>query len=552
MKTEYFDDGSSVGSLTSTVLLAAACAALLVASVDVMAQGAAAATTTASLAAPLSLNKAAQLYGTHCVSCHGVDRLGAIGPALLPTNLERLRPAAARDVIAKGRMATQMPAFGATLSDDDVRQLADYIYAEPATPPRWELADINASRVVHVADKPDSATPIHGADPQHLFVVVETGDHHATILDGDKLTPITRFATRYALHGGPKFSPDGRFVYFGSRDGWVSKYDIHNLRMVSEIRVGINMRNIAVSSDGRTVMAANYLPHTLVALDAASLQPLKVIPVTDRNGKSSRVSAVYDAAPRGSFIAALKDLKEIWEIPYSDKADPIYKGLVHDYRYKEAIAETGAFPVRVIAVEDFLDDFFFDRGYDNLVGTSRDGKTAQVVNLHVKRGIERVALPGMPHLGSGITWDYRGSTVMATPNLKDGIVTVIDTKSWAVVKDIATLGPGFFMRSHENTPYAWVDAFNSPRRDTLQVIDKRTLEVIGSVTPLPGKTAAHVEFTSDGRFALVSIWENIENGGAVVVYDAATLKEVKRLSMNKPSGKYNVFNKVTRSDGTSH
>ena len=41
------------------------------------------------------------------------------------------------------------------------------------------------------------------------------------------------------------------------------------------------------------------------------------------------------------------------------------------------------------------------------------------------------------------------------------------------------------------------------RRDTLQVIDKHTLEVIGSVTPLPGKTAAHVEFTSDGRFALV-------------------------------------------------
>jgi hypothetical protein len=40
--------------------------------------------------------------------------------------------------------------------------------------------------------------------------------------------------------------------------------------------------------------------------------------------------------------------------------------------------------------------------------------------------------------------------------------------------------------------------------------------------------------------------------GAVVVYDAATLKEVKRLPMNKPSGKYNVHNKITRSEGTSH
>ena len=30
------------------------------------------------------------------------------------------------------------------------------------------------------------------------------------------------------------------------------------------------------------------------------------------------------------------------------------------------------------------------------------------------------------------------------------------------------------------------------------------------------------------------------------------LQEVKRLPMNKPSGKYNVWNKITRSDGTSH
>ena len=54
---------------------------------------------------------------------------------------------------------------------------------------------------------------------------------------------------------------------------------------------------------------------------------------------------------------------------------------------------------------------------------------------------------------------------------------------------------------------------------------------------------------SDGRFALVSIWEQ---QGAVVVYDARTLEEVKRIPMVKPSGKYNVYNKTTRSTGTSH
>lgn len=67
--------------------------------------------------------------------------------------------------------------------------------------------------------------------------------------------------------------------------------------------------------------------------------------------------------------------------------------------------------------------------------------------------------------------------------------------------------------------------------------------------PAPGKTAAHVEFTKDGRFALVSIWEMV---GALVVYDAATLEAVTRIPMKKPSGKYNVHNKITLSAGTSH
>ena len=135
------------------------------------------------------------------------------------------------------------------------------------------------------------------------------------------------------------------------------------------------------------------------------------------------------------------------------------------------------------------------------------------------------------------------------PNLKEALVTVIDMKTWKTVAHIPTAGPGFFMRSHENTQYAWVDAFNSANRDVLQVIDKRTLAIVATLRPSPGKTAAHIEFTRDGRYALASIWEM---DGAIVVYDAATFREVKRVPMVKPSGKYNVYNKTTRSAGTSH
>jgi mono/diheme cytochrome c family protein len=510
------------------------------------AAGTGACSMTAAQAADAS---AASDYATHCASCHGADRLGGTGPALLPENLERLRKPVAAETIAKGRIATQMPAFEDKLGGAAIEALVAYVYAPPAKVPSWNEREIAASRIEYVKPGTLPAKPAFQADPRNLFVVVESGDHHATILDGDTFEPVRRFATRFALHGGPKFSPEGRFVYFASRDGWISLYDIWNLTLVAEVRAGINTRNLAVSSDGRYVLVGNYLPHTLVMLDARDFSLLKVLPVRDVGGRSSRVSAVYDAAPRESFVVALKDIPEVWELPYGDKTGPVYEGLVHDYRMGEAIAAVKPYAIRRTPLDAVLDDFFFDPSYDHLIGAARDGHTGQVVNLNVRRKIAEVDLPGLPHLGSGITWEWKGRPVLATPNLKEGVVTVIDMKTWKTVAQVPTAGPGFFMRSHEQTPYAWVDAFNSANKDTLQVIDKQSLEVVASVSPAPGRTAAHVEFTRDGRYALVSIWEQ---DGAIVVYDAATFREVKRIPMVKPSGKSNVFNKTTRSAGTSH
>jgi hypothetical protein len=211
------------------------------------------------------------------------------------------------------------------------------------------------------------------------------------------------------------------------------------------------------------VIAANYLPHSLALFDS-DLQLVKTFAATTLDGtKSSRVSAVYDAAPRHSFVVALKDIPELWEISYDRAAAPIHDGLVHDYRMGEAIARPGYLNARRTPLEQPLDDFFFDQGYRNAIGATRpDAKgqyAAQVVNLDIRRKIADLAVAGMPHLGSGITFAWNGGTVLASPNLRDG---------------------------------------------------------------------------------------------AIIVYDASTLKEVKRLPMRKPVGKYNVWNKISRSEGTSH
>lgn len=504
---------------------------------------------TSSIRTYAETNSVHQLYHTHCSECHGEQRLGGTGPALLPGNLTRLKKEKSVEVIAKGLAATQMPAFDSKLSENQIKLLAEYIYTPLERIPVWGLAEISNSHLIHYKLGSLGDTPVFKADMLNLFVVVEVGDHHATILDGDLFEPIHRFRTRYALHGGPKFSPDGRYVYFASRDGWISKFDIYNLKMVAEVRAGINTRNLAVSGDGRTVLVGNYLPHSLVLLDAENLEPIKVITVKDKNGTTSRVSAVYTAEPRNSFIVALKDIPEVWEIYYNDNHEPVYNGLVHDYRHSEGVEDKDPYPVRRILLDDYLDDFQFDQTYSNLMGAARNAKNGQVVNLDVRRKIADLELTGLPHLGSGITWIYKGRPVMATPNLKKAEISIIDMQSWKTIKNIKTLGPGFFMRSHENSRYAWADVFFGPNNEAVHIIDKETLEIIKTLKPSPGKNAAHVEFDRYGKYALLSVWDM---DGELIVYDSDTLEEIKRIPMKKPSGKYNVYNKITRSAGTSH
>jgi cytochrome c553/DNA-binding beta-propeller fold protein YncE len=511
----------------------------------------------AVLSAPSFVVQAAEpqaLFKEHCAVCHGPDRLGITGPALLPESLARLRKPAAIQTVTEGRAATQMQPFAEKLSKDEIKALVDWIYTPVVPAPQWTEEQMRASRIVHFSGLPDRpAADFQGADMMNLFLVVETGDHHVTVLDGDKLAPIARVPTRYALHGGPKFTPDGRYVFFASRDGWISKFDLWNLKTVVEIRAGINTRNVAVSGDGKYVAVANYLPHTLVLLDA-DLQVLKVHEVKNKDGsESSRVSAVYDASPRQSFVAALKDVPEVWEISYNPAAEDIPTGVIHDFQYREGEFIKGFLNPRRTFLSEPLDDFFFTQDYSELMGTSREAGKGQVVNLDARKKIADLSLPGMPHLGSGITFDWNGRRVMASPNLKDGLLSVIDMQDWQTVKTIPTLGPGFFLRSHEDTPYAWTDSMMDKKgKDTLQVIDKRSLEVVATVKTDPGKTLAHIEFDRYGKYALASLWERKADGGALIVLDAKTFKEIKRIPMDKPVGKYNLFNKITKSEGTSH
>lgn len=69
-----------------------------------------------------------------------------------------------------------------------------------------------------------------------------------------------------------------------------------------------------------------------------------------------------------------------------------------------------------------LDDFFFDQSYQHALGGDSyagDVASAPQVALTSMPASKWPFLPiaGMPHLGSGITFAYKDTTVLASPNL---------------------------------------------------------------------------------------------------------------------------------------
>lgn len=71
---------------------------------------------------------AAGIFASRCAGCHGADRSGRNGPALLPESLTK-DPSAYVDIITNG--SGPMPAWGSRLSAEEISALVDYILSTP-------------------------------------------------------------------------------------------------------------------------------------------------------------------------------------------------------------------------------------------------------------------------------------------------------------------------------------------------------------------------------------------------------------------------------------
>jgi nitrite reductase (NO-forming)/hydroxylamine reductase len=473
-----------------------------------------------------------QFFADTCGGCHGPHREGGTGPALIPGRLTSNDEFYFKTIKA-GRPGTIMPAWGQLgLSDEEIWGLVGFIRSEPeASAVQWGMDEIKGSLQVLVDESTLPDTPQHSGNLDNLMLVTERENRSIAVIDGDTHTLLGHIEASYRAHGYAFDPTNDRWAYNMGRDGWVFKIDLYTLQGVRKVRVGHDSRGLAISDDGKYLIAGNYIPTSAVIMDAKTLEPLKVIETegNDPDGKfvQSRVCITSDVSPDlvgPYFILALKEAGQVWRIDYSKPGFPIDK---------------------VEKVGHILHDGFLSPDNRYFYLASQQDNWMAVIDVADWKLVDKISTGDTPHPGSGATWEADGTLYGATVHAGEGKVTIWDLKTNEIVGTVPTQGPGLFIRASDHSPYVWADALFGDPSNTITVFRKeKPFEIVKNIQE--GVMTLHPEFTADGKYAYVSDWK----GNVVRVYDATSLEKVAEIAdVVTPTG---IFNTERRLETLGH
>ncbi|WP_456388023.1 cytochrome D1 domain-containing protein [Profundibacter sp.] len=516
---------------------------------------------------PEAFEASKQVYFDQCAGCHGVLRAGATGKNLKP----HWKKTAADGTVTEGgtlalgheRLAKiitwgtegGMNNFSDILTEQQITDVATYIMMEPPKPPEMTLAMMKESRKVYVEEADYPTEPLHGRNWENFFVVIERDVGKVAIIDGDTKEVLVHIPTGFAVHvvkasehhSISEPENPGRFWYTMGRDGKMTKIDLWQTpdkMLVSEVKVAYDARDVAVSGDGKYIIGGAYWPPHFVISDAVTMEPLKVVSTRGVNVdgvyvEEARVAAIYTTPNEPTWLVAVKELGQVWQVDYSD---------LDNLRIDK------------INSAKFLHDGFFDpTGRYFQIAANASNKMV-VIDSKERKLEAMIDVAALPHPGPGANWiDPNCGPVAGTTHLGVGKVSVWGNdpeghpdQAWKECYVTETDGAGLFIRTHPKSDYYWVDQTKHPEpevQQSVQVISKATGEIVKTIqiTDQPGHAAVHFEFNADGTEVWVSNWNlanSKEPNGEIVIFDAKTLEEIGRVKgLYAPTGKFNVHNR---------
>ncbi len=417
------------------------------------------------------------VYEKECQGCHGPIHQGGVGSDLRPDALKKQERHVLRDAIMNGMQNTAMPKWDHMFSKDDADGMVDWLMDwKDNTNFKLDLDEIKGTWT-KLADREELAKKYPNAvDTKSVLDVTFATERDASLVDFIDSTNgkvLSRHKAGFAVHVTVTNKTNPRYAYSISRSGRLTMFDIAapGQPALASVQVGYESRGLAVSPDGKYVIAGNYTPGGAVLCDAMTLEPLKAYDtsaVINMKGQieSSRVASLADTPYGPYFAMALKDAGRVYIIDYSKPNFPIVGDVPN---------------IGEVLHDAFLNE---DKGEDfgrYYMIASQGSDVMGIVDYKEKNLAAKVYTGDKtkPHPGQGSSWFNKtmGKQLHATVSMNVGLVVVWDS-NWEIVKKIETSGGGLFIGTAPDTPYLWADTvIGSPETyNEVYLINKETLE----------------------------------------------------------------------------
>jgi nitrite reductase (NO-forming)/hydroxylamine reductase len=533
----------------------------------------------------------AKVYEKECQGCHGPIHQGGVGSDLRPKALKKKEHNSLVQTILNGRENTAMPAWSSKFGKDDAAGMVDWLMNWKNTVElKLDFDQVHKSWT-KLADREELAKKYpKAADVKDVKDITFATERDASLVDFIDSTTgkvLSRHKAGFAVHVTVTNKKEPRYAYSISRSGKLTMFDIAapGQPALATVQVGQESRGLAVSPDGKYVMAGNYNPGGAVLCDAHTLEPLKVYDTsrvinTEGQIEPSRVAYIADTPYGPYFSFGLKDAGHVYVVDYSKPDFPIVGDIpnigkvLHDAFLNENKGEDYGRYVQVAS-----------QGSD-LMGIV-DQKTMKLAaKVHTGK-------KSKPHPGQGSSWFNKkmGKQLNATQSMNFGQVVIWSSPDWKVVKKVKTAGGGLFVGTGEHTPWIWSDCvlgkpanYNQVyliNKETLetdriikvgktkgQLIDAKTNKVIQewdatqhekvavnekafgkeTILPMPAKVGPavkepvqprllHAEPANHGKWTMISEWTT----GRIGIYESETGKFVKYIeNLTTPTFTYSV------------
>ncbi|MBM3554125.1 MAG: hypothetical protein FJX47_01050 [Alphaproteobacteria bacterium] len=287
--------------------------------------------------------------------------------------------------------------------------------------------------------------------------------------------------------------------------------------------------DLALSGDGRFLLIATTHPPRLSFRDSATLDEVHALPIRVEGGRVSAPQAVHTMAARGSFLVALTDIAEAWEIPYGD--NPAYRGWVHDFRDDGPPAQVPRFPLRRMVLKEPLIDFAVPDQGDHLFAYAPQSATIQALDLYIGRVFARDSIGGRHAPRHGLRMGQGREAMLIVPGIDRAELVLFAFDDGRRIGAIPLGAPApLLIHGAGNRLYA-------ASGDGIEAIDPFRRQELARAKPRPGRRPAAMAW--DGDAVLVAYTESDE----ILLLDPRDLRETGRLSFPRPIALHDPMNR---------